>query len=279
MHIVIPSLQHTRRTKPAIGNKLKWLRRAGWNKCKEGEIVTYKVAICDDNRIDADYVTGMLKDWAAARGHLVHPAHFESAEEFLFHYAEEKDVDILLLDIEMGGMDGVAMAKKVRQDNDAVQIVFITGYPDYIGEGYEVSALHYLMKPVGKEKLFTVLDRAISNLQKKRKAVMLPVDGELRRVQVEDIKYVEAFSHSVSVVTVAGIYELRKALSEMEALLGEDFVRCHRSYLVNLQFVSGLSKTRVSLDDGMEIPLSRSAAASVHRAFVSYYKGEEHETV
>lgn len=241
--------------------------------------MTYKVAICDDNQTDADYVTGFLTDWAAARGHIVHLQQFQSAEEFLFHYAEEKDYDILLLDIEMSGMDGVAMAKKVRQDNDAVQIVFITGYPDYIGEGYEVSALHYLMKPVGKDKLYAVLDRAVANLQKPKKAVVLPIDGELLRMPVEEIRYVEAFSHSVAVVTQTGTYEFRKALSEMEALLGEDFVRCHRSYLVNLQSVSGISKTRVRLDDGTELPMSRSATASVHRAFVSYYKGEEHETV
>jgi len=240
------------------------------SKCKEGEIVTYKVAICDDNRIDADYVTGMLKDWATARGHLVHPAHFESAEEFLFHYAEEKDYDILLLDIEMGGMDGVAMAKKVRQDNDAVQIVFITGYPDYIGEGYEVSALHYLMKPVGKEKLFTVLDRALSNLQKQRKVVVLPVDGELLRVPVEDIKYVEAFSHSVSVVTEAGTYELRKALSEMEALLGEDFVRCHRSYLVNLDYIQNLSYQTIMMFSQKEIPIPRGKYNEIKNAFLEY---------
>lgn len=76
----------------------------------------------------------------------------DSAEKFLFHYADDKAWDILLLDIEMGAMDGVTMAKRVRQDNEAVQIVFITGYSDYIAEGYEVAALHYLMKPVNKDR-------------------------------------------------------------------------------------------------------------------------------
>lgn len=239
----------------------------------------YKVAICDDNQTDAGYVEKLLTDWAKERRTQVQTQCFLSAESFLFRYAEEQDFDILLLDIEMAEMDGVALAKKVRTDNESVQIVFITGYPDYVGEGYEVAALHYLMKPVDREKLFQVLDRAVVNLQKGKRAVLLPVDGETLRVPIEEIQYVEAFSHSVSVVTTKGTYELRKGLSEMETLLGDGFVRCHRSYLAGLRFVAGLSKTTVKLDDGKELPLSRSAAAVVHKAFIKYYTGEEHETV
>lgn len=241
--------------------------------------MAYKVAICDDNKADAEYVEKLLMEWAKERGYPVPTNWFVSAESFLFHYAENKAYDILLLDIEMGETDGVALAKKVRQEDESIQIVFITGYPEYIGEGYEVAALHYLMKPVDRGKLFMVLDRAVTNLQKRKRAVVLPIDGEAVRVPVEEIQYVEAFSHSVSVVTTKRIYELRKSLSEMEALLGESFVRCHRSYLVGLHFVAGLSKTKVTLDNGKELPLSRSAAAMVHKAFIEYYTGDEHETV
>jgi len=241
--------------------------------------MTYKVAICDDNQTDSGYVAELLSDWAKKMGYVVQTQCFPSAESFLFHYAQEKEFDILLLDIEMAEMDGVALAKKVRQDNEGVQIVFITGYPDYIGEGYEVAALHYLMKPVEKEKLFRVLDRAAANLQKPKRVVVLTIDGESVRVPVEEIQYVEAFSHSVAVVTTKRTYEFRKGLSEMEVLLGDGFIRCHRSYLVGLRFLSGLSKQKVTLDGGTELPLSRSAAAAVHKAFIKYYTGEDHEAV
>lgn len=241
--------------------------------------MTYKAAVCDDNKTDAGYVTELLAEWAKERGCVMPVKCFPSAESFLFHYAENKAWDILLLDIEMDGTDGVTLAKKVRQEDENLQIVFITGYPDYIGEGYEVAALHYLMKPVDRKKLFPVLDRAVANLQKHNRAVVFPVDGEEVKVPVEAVQYVEAFSHKVSVVTQKGIYELRKPLSEMEALLGKGFVRCHRSYLVGLHFVAGLSKNKVTLDNGTELPLSRSSAAMVHRVFIEYYTGEDHETV
>ena len=98
----------------------------------------YKIAICDDADADRQYVLNMVRAWAASAGHAVHADTFPTAENFLFHYAEESDYDILLLDIEMGAMDGVTLAKQLRRDNDTVQIIFITGYSDYISEGYEI---------------------------------------------------------------------------------------------------------------------------------------------
>ena len=106
--------------------------------------MAYRVAIVDDSETDAAFVKGFLTDWASIRQIGVQAEVFPSAESYLFRYAEDKNWDILLLDIEMGAMDGVTMAKRVRRDNEAVQIVFITGYSDYIAEGYEVAALHYL---------------------------------------------------------------------------------------------------------------------------------------
>ena len=111
----------------------------------------YKIAICDDSQADTEYLTTLVKEWAKDRTAIIKT--FPSAEAFLFNYAEEKDFDILLLDIEMGKMDGVTMAKVIRQDNESVQIVFITGYSEYIADGYDVAALHYLIKPVKTEQL------------------------------------------------------------------------------------------------------------------------------
>ena len=136
------------------------------------------IAICDDNPADAAYVQHLLTQWAEARGADCQVELFSSAERFLFRYDEDRSFDILLLDVEMGGMDGVTMARRVRRDNQSVQIVFITGYSDYIAEGYDVAALHYLMKPVSREKLFSVLDRAAEQLQQNR---ALPESGALRR--------------------------------------------------------------------------------------------------
>lgn len=121
----------------------------------------YKIAICDDTEADRNYIKDLVTRWAHSSNQQIDIHLFSSAEEFLFEYEEDKGYQILLLDIEMGKMDGVTMAKKLRETNDSAQIIFVTGYSDYFAEGYEVSALHYLMKPVKEDKLFEVLDRAV----------------------------------------------------------------------------------------------------------------------
>ena len=246
---------------------------------KEGEHMAYRVAIVDDSTTDAEFVQGILNSWAEQRQANIQVNVFPSAESFLFRYAEDKDWDILLLDIEMGAMDGITMAKKVRQDNESVQIVFITGFADYISEGYEVSALHYLMKPVKQDKLFAVLDRAVASLQKTERVILLPVGGEMLRLPTSQVQYVEAFSHTAAIITGADTIQVKMPISEVERLLGDGFVRCHRSYLVGLKHIARLSRTEVILDSGKSLPLSRGAAPLVHKAFVSYYTGEKDETV
>lgn len=241
--------------------------------------MTYRIAIVDDNQVDAEYVHSILNNWVQERQAGVQVQRFTSAESFLFRYAEDKEWDILLLDIEMGAMDGVSLAKKIRQDNETVQILFITGFADYISEGYEVSALHYLMKPVKQKKLFAVLDRAVAATQKTERVILLPVGGEMLRLPVGQVQYVEAFSHTVAIATDADMIYVKMSITEIEKMLGDDFARCHRSYLVGLKHIARLSKTEVVLDSGKTLPLSRSAAASVHKAFISYYTGEKDETV
>lgn len=241
--------------------------------------MVYRVAIVDDSNIDAEYVQSILEVWAQERQTSVQVQRFASAESFLFHYADDKTWDILLLDIEMGAMDGISLAKKIRQDNETVQIVFITGFAEYISEGYEVSALHYLMKPVKQEKLFAVMDRAVLAMDKAERAILLPVNGEMLRLPISLVQYVEAFAHTVSIVTSTETIQVKMPISEMEKMLGEHFVRCHRSYLVGLKYISRLSKTDVVLDTGKTLPLSRNAAPIVHKAFVFYYTGDKDENI
>ena len=241
--------------------------------------MAYRVAVVDDSNIDAEYVQSILEVWAQDRQAGVQAQRFVSAENFLFHYADDKAWDILLLDIEMGAMDGVSLAKKIRKSNETVQIVFITGFAEYISEGYEVSALHYLMKPVKQEKLFAVMDRAVVAMHKAESSILLPVNGETLRLPIGTVQYVEAFAHTVSVVTSEETIQVKISISEMEKMLGDHFVRCHRSYLVGLKYISRISKTEVILDTGKILPLSRNAAPIVHKAFVSYYTGDKDEIV
>ncbi len=228
----------------------------------------YKIAVCDDSDTDREYICDKVRQWAAGASHEVELIEFPSAENFLFRYAEESDYDILLLDIEMDGMDGVTMARKLRQENDTIQIVFITGYSDYISEGYDVAALHYLMKPVKDEKLFAVLDRAVEKLAKNEKVLNLEVSGEMVRVPVYQIRYAEVYGNYVTIHASEDL-TVKMTLAGLEKDLDDRFYRVGRSVVVNLTQIARVTKREIKLTDGASIPLPRGAYEGVNRAIIN----------
>jgi DNA-binding LytR/AlgR family response regulator len=230
--------------------------------------MVYRIAICDDSMTDAVFVQDILHKWAAERQIMVQTEVFPSAESFLFRYAEDKFFDILLLDIEMGAIDGVTMAKQVRRDNETVQIVFITGYSEYIAEGYEVAALHYLMKPVSKEKLFSVLDRAIEKHKQNERLLNLKLSGEMVRLPFYEIRYLDVHQNYVTIHGKQD-YTVKRSLGEFEGELDERFCRVGRAMILNLQYVQRVTKNQVYLSDGTVLSLPRGAYEPLNRAIIA----------
>lgn len=230
----------------------------------------YRLAICDDNQADVIYLSSFLEKWAEKAEKTLKIESFPSAEAFLFQYEEEKSFDILLLDIEMGDMNGIELARKIRRENHLVQIIFITGYMEYVAEGYDVEALHYLLKPVTEEKLYGVLDRAAERLKSKEKELCLTLPGSVTRIALCEIRYLEVRRNYVT-IHGAEDYTVKKTLNELEEELDGSFCRTGRSYIVNLHFVKKITRTQVILKDGMEIPLSRNCYEKMNRAVIQYF--------
>jgi DNA-binding LytR/AlgR family response regulator len=227
---------------------------------------TIKIGICDDSKTDSDYISSLVKKWGKYKNPNI--VTFSSAEEFLFNYEEEKDYDILLLDIEMKGMDGVTLARKLRGENDAVQIVFITGYSDYIAEGYDVDALHYLMKPVKEDKFFQVLDKAAAKLSKNEKQLRLETGSGVSLIPIYRITYIDVRANYIT-IHAGEEYTIKKTLSEIEKELDDRFFRISRAAIVNLGCISRVTKTDIILNDGTAIPLPRGAYDKVNRAIIA----------
>ena len=154
-----------------------------------------RVAICDDEQVQLELLEKYLSEWGKERSILIETSLFLSGESFLFSWAEDKAYDLLILDIEMGKINGMELAGKLRRQDEELPILFITGYDSYMAQGYEVSALHYLLKPVQKEKLFAVLDRLQQRERKKRRFCFrqrkgnclfrYPTSGILRQVRIK----------------------------------------------------------------------------------------------
>lgn len=225
------------------------------------------IAICDDDDRQIKVLKKMLTEW---NGCAV-ISEYGSAEQFLINYPDAP-CDLLLLDIEMGDMNGMELAKELRAKGDMLPIIFITGFSEHIGDGYDVEALHYLLKPVDKKKLFRVLDRYVCR-HKSDNRVILPSGGESLLAASDDIVYLEAFGKKTQVTLTDGKEIVCTCgLGAVSNKLGRGFVSCHRSYIVNIGFIVGISKSEITLEGGKKIPLSRRAYDRVNRAFIDYYK-------
>ncbi len=229
-----------------------------------------KLVICDDNPADIDYITGLVGEWRRQTGAGVEILSFPSAEALLFAWEENRDMDILLLDIEMGEISGMKLARHLRRAGAAMQIVFITGYMDYIAEGYDVEALHYLLKPVTVERLGQVLDRALERIRTREHMLWLTLQDGVVRLSVYEIRYLEVM-RNYTTVHGAEDYSVKRSLNDLERELDGGFYRIHRSFIVNLRFVKRITRTEVILKDGTALPLSRKHYEGLNQALIAYF--------
>lgn len=229
----------------------------------------YRIAICDDEQNQIEYITSIVTSWSAHEGHGCEIRTFASAEAFLFEYEEDKAYDILLLDVEMKNINGIELAKRIRKDNNRAEIIFITSHFEFVGEGYEVDALHYLIKPISAEKLTQVLTKAAEKLSVEPPSVVISCEGETVKLYESDILYVESFLHYIVIHTKDNEYKIKENISVFENKVSDVFYRIHRSYLVSLKYITRISRTSVNIGN-TELPLSRGKYDNINRAFIEH---------
>jgi len=233
-----------------------------------------RFAICDDEPLLREYIASLVTTWSTDTQYTVRLSAFESAEGLLDSLEDDHVFDILLLDIQMGKMDGIQLARHIRQLNEHVVIIFITGVADYIMDGYDVSALHYLLKPINETKLFETLDKAVKKIATPDRSMLFDVSGTSVRVPVRDVYFVESFAQYSDVSLKDELLRIRTPLFKIEEELGDVFVRCHRSYLVNLEHIDRITKTDAVLDNGKHVPISRRMHADVMSAWTAYVRND-----
>lgn len=234
-----------------------------------------KLAICEDERFWQEQLEAMVRRWASERKELLEMRCFPDSESFRFCLEEEKDWDVLLLDIEMGKESGMELAERVRRENEEVSIIFATGYAQYMGRGYDVGAMQYLLKPVEEEKLFACLDRVKRQQEKSGKKLLFETTAQVKvSLAAADIWYLEANRHNCILYTKERQYELKMSMTAAERALGAEcgFVKCHRSFLVNLRHVREIYREEIVLDDGRRVPMSRRVYQEVNVAFLRFYR-------
>lgn len=235
-----------------------------------------KIAVCEDVREEADWLCKIIEKWSLEKEIHTDVISFSNAASFLFT-TEDTVWDILFLDIKMPGEDGIALAKRLRAKKDDIPIVFVTGEKEYMMEGYEVEAVHYLLKPVAEQKVFECLERIYGKMGKQEPFIILQTEGAVVKLLQKEIYKIEVFSHKLVYTTRKGTYEVSSSMKEAKKALKEDcFAACHRGILINLRYVESIYKNYLILADKetnfhMEVPVSRRLYNEVNEAFIAYY--------
>ena len=234
---------------------------------------SYTVAICENETVQALLLEKVLEEYAAEQDIHFLVSIFESAEAFLFQYEEEKNVDLILLDIQMNEMDGLTMAEKLRAVHDQVKIIFITGMTEHIGAGYRLEASDYLIKPIKKEQLFAVLKRILASVPQEERYLILSTEEGQVKIAVDSIICAEVSGRELTLTTTTRTHQLRWTMQELKnQLQDEAFVVPDRSWLVHCGHMERVGKNDILMDNGILVPVSRRNAKAVTQAFIEYYR-------
>ena len=238
---------------------------------KQREESVMKIAICDDDISVLSSITAFINKTYHDIDILVD--RYSSGESLLNSLEKEKHgCDLLLLDIEMNGIDGLQVAKKIHMILPEVYIVFITSHEEFALTGYEVAAFRFLTKPIQAQKLaeaITTVKQELLNL----KTIQIEFRDISAILKVKDIFYIEAQDKYVKIVRREQIFYDRNGIDYYTDFLQfDDYYRIHRSYLINMRHVTFISRCDVQMMNGEKIPISRLRKKQFDEAFQAYVK-------
>ncbi len=242
-----------------------------------------KIAVCDDERKIRVEIGQKIKKL------------YPETEVFLFESGTAllrapEAFDLIFLDIQMEGINGIDTARKLRgQGSDAV-LIFITALKEYVFEAFDVEAFHYLVKPFTNARFFEVLHMAVEKREKERRSVLNHQDASAKeksiliktgrttsKVYVRDILYAEVYNRKITLHMTEGELEFYGQIRELEKQLGEAFFRCHRAYLIHLRYVLKYDANSILLENGQTINMAKQKYEAFVKRYFDYARKENGE--
>lgn len=231
-----------------------------------------RIAICDDEQGLHGLLKENLEKYAKKRGVIFLYDDFLSGAELVRACSGGGSYDLIFMDYQMSGLNGIETAKKLREKNDKTIIIFLTSFPQVVFESFEVNAFRFLVKPVDYEKLCSALDGYMTSREEALYLVLSDKSSSLR-LDVNDIIYIEADNRS-SIIRLTDRTVIHPTmLAEIQRQLPPDrFLRCHKSFIVGFRHISSHKGSCIFFDNGERAAASKSNTAEFKRKYLEYLK-------
>ena len=230
-----------------------------------------RIAICDDEKHMSDHIRAMASDFFRKKNREIQLRTFSSGEELLSY---DGQIDILFLDIQMKGMDGIETARKLRDSKFRGFLIFITVLKEMVFQSFEVQAYDYLVKPVEEKQFEKTMERLYTSMQNASEDSLLVQKGyEGRIIREEEIVFCEIIDRKIYLNLASGeVVDYYERIENLETKLDSHFFRCHRSYLINLKHLKGYKNGTACMDNGKEVPVSRLRSKEFSSVVLQYMK-------
>ncbi len=221
------------------------------------------IAVVDDEKAIREHVCALIEEQQP--GSVIEA--YATGEELL---ASGKRFDIVFLDIQMDGMNGIETARKLRERQEDTVLIFITGAKEYVFDALDLYAFQYLLKPIDEGKFAEVLQRTAGEANKKKEKKCLFIRTRNLTLDQSDILYIESRAKKLEIHTTGAdkAIEIYAAMDELEGQLGEDFYRCHRAYIVNMAQITEYDNESITLTNGDKVYLTKKKYGEFVKAYM-----------
>lgn len=231
-----------------------------------------KIGVCDDDIGELSHVTALLEQYQAQKQIPAQVDVFHNAMD-LMEALRRVNYQLLLLDILMPGFTGIQAAREIRTFDSETKIIFLTSSPEFAVESYGVDAFYYLLKPIREGNFFPVLDKLLQQFRRSEDALLLTMPSGVLRLPYSRMEVLEVNSKRLRFYLNDGsIREIHGTLSQYEPQLLErrEFVKVHRSYLVNMDYIQHLKGTELITYSGVTVPISRLLSNQVRKEYMDF---------
>lgn len=235
-----------------------------------------KIAICDDNEQVLLQINLLVDEYfrCSFEEEVIEICSFESSMTLISQIESGKYFDIYLLDIVMPNINGIKLATEIRNKDQVGRIIFLTSTSEFAVQSYSVNAFNYLLKPIQKDKLFSALKKACSDIGSSlNQYIVVKTQHSLSKVFLHELIYVEVvgrtlYFHQKNKVTI----ESSSTISQIEAflLIDQRFIKPHRSYIINLDYIENLSHYGLTMINDLFVPVSRNVFKEVKQAYINH---------